>query len=71
MLTADFWGMASAGGTATAYHLLAQACPVCCWGFTAPLKISTIPGIAQRLPVLHSGAVHEQQSVLAQTSVLS
>lgn len=26
ILTADFWGLKNAGGTATAYHLLAQAC---------------------------------------------
>ena len=24
IMTADFWGLRSAGGTATAYHLLAQ-----------------------------------------------
>ena len=28
IMTADFWGLPSAGGTATAYHLLAQVRPV-------------------------------------------
>ena len=27
IMTADFWGLKSAGGTATAYHLLAQVLP--------------------------------------------
>lgn len=29
IMTADFWGTPTAGGTATAYHLLAQAIPFC------------------------------------------
>ena len=28
IMTADFWGLKTAGGTATAYHLLAQVSPL-------------------------------------------
>lgn len=29
IMTADYWGLKTAGGTATAYHLLAQVLPLC------------------------------------------
>ena len=40
IMTADFWGLPSAGGTATAYHLLAQ---VCVWAVSHQSMVVACP----------------------------